>query len=174
MTEITRQNLYGTRYVDAEHTLLAVELENPETKEHQVIMVGTQPDNLSYKQLLDIRTVEQLEESHNNWTDQQNLEDKRMNAWLNAYNFTPDQLEAIASGQIPEPVVEAQTSGFSWQQMINDEIPEDELFKLKLELFEQKVVQDSKKSKQKASLRKATTVAEAFYYYASIAGVNGK
>lgn len=172
--DITRENLYGTRYVDPSQTMLAVELEDPNTKKHSVMMVGTQPDNPSYKQLLDIRTIEQLQESHNNWIEQQVLEDTRMRAWLNAYNFTPDQLEAIASGQIPEPEVEAQTSGFSWQQMINDEIPEDELFKLKLELFEQKVVQDSKKSKQKASLRKATTVAEAFYYYASIAGVNGK
>ena len=66
------------------------------------------------------------------------------------------------------------SDGFTWSQLINNDVTEDELFKLKLNLFEQEAVQNSKKSEQKASLRKATSVDEAFYHYASIAGVNGK
>ena len=73
--DITRENLYGTRYADASQTMLAVELEDPITKEHQIVMVGTQPDNPSYKQLLDFRTTEQLQESHNNWVEAQELEE---------------------------------------------------------------------------------------------------
>ena len=170
--DITRENLYGTRYVDPSQTMLAVELEDPNTKEHEFIMIGTQPDNPSYKQLLDIRTVEQLQESHNNWVDAQELEDTRMRAWLEGYRFTPDQLKTIASGQMPEHL-EPTESGFTWTQLIDDEIEEDELFKLKLALFEKEGVQKSKKAKQKANLRKAETVAEAFYHYASIVGKTG-
>ena len=170
--DITRENLYGTRYVDASQTMLSVELEDPITKEHQIIMVGTQPDNPSYKQLLDIRTTEQLQESHNNWADAQELEDTRMRAWLEGYRFTPDQLKTIASGQMPEHL-EPTESGFTWTQLIDDEIEEDELFKLKLALFEKEGVQKSKKAKQKANLRKAVTVAEAFYHYASYVGKTG-
>ena len=142
--EITKENLYGTRYADQERTLIAVELEHPVTKEHEIIMIGTQPNNPDYKQLLDIRTVEQLEESHNNWVDAQALEEKRLRAWLNSYNFTPDQLEQIASGEMPKHLQEV--SGFTWSQLVNNEIPEDELFKLKLELFEKEEVQNSKKA----------------------------
>ena len=172
--DITNETLYGTRYVDASKTLIAVELEDPITKEHSVMMVGTQPDNPSYKQLLDIRTIEQLEDSHNNWVDQQSLEDTRMRAWLEGYRFTPDQLRTIASGQMPVDLEEPTQSGFTWIQLINNNVEEDELFKLKLELFEKEEVQNSKKAKQKANLRKAETVVEAFYHYASIIGEVGK
>ncbi len=172
--DITRENLYGTRYVDASQTMLAVELEDPITKEHQIVMVGTQPDNPSYKQLLDFRTTEQLQESHNNWVEAQELEDTRMRAWLEGYRFTPDQLKTIASGQMPKNLEPPSESGFSWNQLISNEVPEDELFKLKLELFEKEEVQNSKKAKQKANLRKAETVVETFYHYASIVGEIGK
>lgn len=171
--EITKETLYGTRYADGDHTLITIELEDPQTKDHEVFTTSTDPNNADYKSLLKLRTIEELEESHNNWIDVQALEDKRMEAWLNAYNFTPDQLQQIATGQSPEQPA-SKITGFTWNQLINNDIPEDELFKLKLAIFEMDVVQESKKAKQKANMRKATTVAEVFYYFGTIIGVNGK
>ena len=174
MVDITMENLIGTRYIGPERDLICVTLKVPNEDRSENVVINTNPDNPDYKQLLDIRTIEQLEDSHNNWFDNQVSEDRKMRAWLQSYKFTPTQLDQIASGEMPQPIIEDTSAGFTWSQLINNDVTEDELFKLKLNLFEQEAVQNSKKSKQKASLRKATSVAEAFYHYASIAGVNGK
>ena len=173
--EITKETLYGTRYIDPERTLIGVMLQDPETKEITEHVISTDPNLASYKTLLDLRTVEQLDESHNNWIDAQSAEDLRMKAWLNAYNFTPDQLKQIASGEMSQQVEYYSKEGtFTWEEMINGEVPEENVFKLKLAMFEDDDVQNSKKTTQKSNLRKATTVTEAFYYYGLIKGVNGK
>ena len=142
------------------------------SREVEVTYIATVPYMADTAKKASWKTVEQLQESHNNWVDAQELEDTRMRAWLEGYRFTPDQLKTIASGQMPEHL-EPTESGFTWTQLIDDEIEEDELFKLKLALFEKEGVQKSKKAKQKANLRKAETVAEAFYHYASIVGKTG-
>lgn len=173
--EITKETLYGTRYIDPDRTLVGVAIQDSKSKEVTEHVITTDPNNQNYKLLLELRTVEQLDESHNNWTDAQAAEDLKMAAWTNAYNFTPDQLKQIATGQASQQVEETTKEGsFTWQEMLDGEVPEESVFKLKLAMFEDEDVQSSKKTTQKTNLRKATTVAEAFYYFGLIKGVNGK
>ena len=171
--EITKEKLYGTRYIDPDHTLIGVTLQDPESKELTEIVVAADPNKPEYQKLLSMRTIEQLEQSHSAWVDASKIEEDRILAWQNAYNFTPDQLRQIAKGEMPQ-ASEEPSKGFTWERMLENDIPEDELFKLKLAMFEDDVVQSSKKTTQKQNLRKSVTVAEAFYYYGLIKGVNGK
>ena len=173
--EITKEKLYGTRYIDPDHTLIGVTLQDPESKELTEIVVPADPDKPEYQTLLSIRTIEQLEQSHANWIDASRVEEDRIAAWQNAYNFTPDQLRQIAKGEMPRAAsVEEPPKGYTWEKLLENDIPEDELFKLKLAMFEDEAVQASKKTTQKQNLRKSESVTQAFYYYGLIKGVNGK
>lgn len=171
--EITKEKLYGTRYIDPDHTLIGVTLQDPENKELTEIVVPADPNKPEYQTLLSIRNIEQLEQSHAAWIDNAKFEEERIAAWQEAYKFTPDQLRQIAKGEMPQ-ASEAPSQGFTWEKMLDNDVPEDELFKLKLAMFEDEVVQSSKKTTQKQNLRKSESVTQAFYYYGLIKGVNGK
>ena len=178
---ITKENLIATRYIDPDQTMIDILIRDGQGNQ-QSIAVNADSDNETFQSLLEVKNLAQLQESHDNFVDQEAERNRRMDAWYNVHKFTSEQLDFIAtadettlerlkySNNVDIPDVFSNPS-IDWGNILKNDIEEDQLFKLKLLMFEDPDVERSKKTAQKTKLRKATTVVEAFYYYGLIKGV---
>jgi len=176
---ITKENLIATRYIDPDQTMIDIIIKDDQGNQ-QSIAVNADPNNETFQSLLEVKNLAQLQESHDNFVDQESERNRRMDAWYMVHKFTPEQLDFIASADevslanIDIGSYIKEDTSLPWKRILENTIEEDQLFKLKLLMFEDDAIKNSKKSKQKSNLRRATTVAEIFYYYALIKGIGGK
>ena len=173
---ITKENLIATRYIDIEQTMIDIIIKDNKGNQ-QSIAVSADPNNETFQSLLQVKTLAQLQESHDNFVDSNVVRNRKMDAWYNVYNFTSEQLDFIANAD--ETTLAnfnryANDNNLSWDNILKNNVEESEVFKLKLIMFEDPDIERSKKPAQKTKLRKATNVIEAFYYYGLIKGVGKK
>ena len=178
---ITKENLIATRYIDNEQTLIEIKFNDYQREQH-TIAINADPENETFQSLLQVKSLAQLQESSDNVMRQEIVQNRIMDAWYNVHKFTPEQLDFIANAdettleRLQHSTDDSITHAFrelevNWESILKNDIAEDQLFRLKLTLFEDPDIERSKKTAQKTKLRKATNVIETFYYYGLIKGV---
>lgn len=135
-------------------------------REHYVVV---DEDDAQFQELLSEWSYDSLDQATKNFTDNVSQEFKdafeRYAVRNNLYGYGED-------GSVPntmqdkDEVVGVDLEGFIFNFDGNDNDQKEQLFKLKLKLFEVDVVKNSKKRTAKADLRKAETPVEAISAYA--------
>ena len=171
--KITKDTLYRTVYQNLEKTELLYFLQNKDTGETEQHYTDCHPEGVIWNNILDIWSLEEIQKSSDDFSDQQAEMDLQIQAFVKSGGYTTEQLGKIVNSDYDTVTAEGSGGDLTIEKIANSDISEELLFKLKLTLFENEDVQASDNTDMKAKLRKAEKIHEIFYFYSQIIGFSG-
>ena len=153
-------------YTNSEHNTVCVMWSDGElAREHYVVV---DENDTQFQELLEEWSYDSLDQATKQFTENVSQEFKdafeRYAIRNNLYGYGEDG--TVPTPQDSDEVIQGDLETLILNFDTNDNEQKEQLFKLKLKLFEEDVVKSSKKRTAKADLRKAETPVEAISAYA--------